>query len=68
MLAFAASSGTAFVLEYFDTSLRTPGEVQDFLGLPVLASLPYESRAPANGRAGAAENGSATAERPSSPI
>jgi len=68
MLAFAASSGTAFVLEYFDTSLRTPGEVQDFLGLPVLASLPYESRAPTNERAGEAGNGSATAERPSSTI
>ena len=43
-LAFAAacvfSTGITFAADYFDPSLRTPEEVFDLLGSPVLASLP----------------------------
>jgi uncharacterized protein involved in exopolysaccharide biosynthesis len=43
-LSFAAacvfSSGMAFAADYFDPSFRTPDEVFDLLGAPVLASLP----------------------------
>ena len=64
-LALALSIGTAFVLDYFDTSLRTPDEVQAFLGLPVLAALPVEPHVPTNGRPAEPANGSA-AEQDSS--
>jgi len=46
-LSFAAacifSTGIAFVADYFDPSFRTPDEVFDLLGSPVLASLPARS-------------------------
>jgi uncharacterized protein involved in exopolysaccharide biosynthesis len=46
-LSFAAacvfSTGMAFVADYFDPSFRTPDEVFDLLGSPVLASLPARS-------------------------
>lgn len=32
--------GLAFLLEYLDTSIRTPEDVQRHLGLPVLATIP----------------------------
>jgi uncharacterized protein involved in exopolysaccharide biosynthesis len=38
----ALSSAIGFAVDYFDTSLRTPQELQDYLGLPVLAALPEE--------------------------
>ena len=38
----ALSSAIGFAVDYFDTSLRTPQELQDYLGLPVLAALPKE--------------------------
>ena len=41
-VVFAAfvSVGTAFTAEYLDSSFRTPSEVGDTLGIPVLASFP----------------------------
>ena len=46
-ISFAAacifSTGMAFVADYFDPSVRTPDEVVDLLGSPVLASLPARS-------------------------
>src|SRR5215475_11799094 len=30
----------AFVIDYFDTSLKTPGDVERFLGLPVIGVVP----------------------------
>jgi len=49
-LAFVISIGSALVLDYFDTSLRTADEVEAYLGVPVLAALPQEPRVPRNGR------------------
>lgn len=40
MAACVLSSGAALVAEYVDPSLRTPDEVTQSLGVPVLASLP----------------------------
>jgi len=39
-LAFVGSLVLALVVDYLDPSFRTPDEVQAFLGVPVLASLP----------------------------
>jgi len=41
-VAFAAftSVAAAFAAEYLDPSFRTPGEVGEILGIPVLASFP----------------------------
>ncbi len=40
LLAILVSIGSAFAAEYFDSSFRTPDEVEDFLSVPVLASIP----------------------------
>jgi capsular polysaccharide biosynthesis protein len=34
------STAIVFAADYFDPSFRTPDEVADFLGSPVLVSLP----------------------------
>lgn len=39
-IAFFGSMGFAFVIEYFDHSLKTNEEVERRLGLPVLATIP----------------------------
>jgi uncharacterized protein involved in exopolysaccharide biosynthesis len=39
-LAFLASLGLAFIVDYMDPSFRTPDEVEGYLGLPVLAATP----------------------------
>jgi len=44
LLAGLATVALAFALDYFDTSFRTPEEVQDFLGSQVLAALPRTVR------------------------
>ena len=44
LLAAFASTGLAFAADYFDPSLRTPGELQESLGIPVLAVLPKAER------------------------
>jgi len=31
----------AFIMEFMDTSLKTPEDVEKFLGLPVIGSIPY---------------------------
>ncbi|MCL4534496.1 MAG: Wzz/FepE/Etk N-terminal domain-containing protein [Bacteroidetes bacterium] len=41
-LGLIAGLMLAFLLEYLDTSLRTPGEVSELLKLPVLGELPKE--------------------------
>ena len=30
----------AFAIDYFDTSVKTPGDVERFLGLPVIGVVP----------------------------
>jgi len=40
VLAFLASLGLAFIVDYMDPSFRTPDEVEGYLGLPVLAATP----------------------------
>jgi uncharacterized protein involved in exopolysaccharide biosynthesis len=44
MLAFAATAGLIFTLEYMDSSFRTPGEVQAVLNLPLLAAVPDHAK------------------------
>lgn len=45
-LATTVSIGAGFTAEYFDPTIRTPGEAQGFLEVPVLAWLPQsEARA-----------------------
>jgi uncharacterized protein involved in exopolysaccharide biosynthesis len=43
MLAAFGSGACAFVAEYLDPSFRTPGEVVEFMRVPVLASLPRQT-------------------------
>jgi len=40
MLAFAATAGMVFTLEYLDPSFRTPSEVRAVLNVPLLAAVP----------------------------
>ncbi len=40
ILALSGSVGLAFVLEYLDNSLKTPDDLEEQLGVPVLASIP----------------------------
>jgi len=37
------SVGLAFVLDYFDSSFRTPAEVLETLRIPVLGAVPKQS-------------------------
>jgi uncharacterized protein involved in exopolysaccharide biosynthesis len=43
VLAIFMSAAAAFLAEYLDPSLRTPGEVTEVLRIPVLASVPKQS-------------------------
>jgi uncharacterized protein involved in exopolysaccharide biosynthesis len=43
VLAIFMSTVAAFLAEYLDPSLRTPGEVTEVLRIPVLASVPKQS-------------------------
>jgi len=42
LLAIFSGITSAFVLEYYDDSLKTDEDVEKRLGLPVLASIPCE--------------------------
>jgi len=45
LAGLALGVGLAFFLEYYDTSIRTPDEVERYLGLPTLAVIPlFEGR------------------------
>ncbi|MGD9632898.1 MAG: GumC family protein [Pirellulales bacterium] len=57
LTAIAGSIGLAFLLETLDQTLRTTGQVEAHLGLPVLLSLPQPKR---RGRRLPATNGAAT--------
>lgn len=46
-LAFFASSGLAFLLEYVDTSVKSVEELEKLLDLPVLGQIPDENTATA---------------------
>ena len=41
-LGLAAGVGLAFLLHYLDTRLRSPGDVEEVLGLPVVGTIPRE--------------------------
>jgi polysaccharide biosynthesis protein PslE len=43
LFSIFASLGAAFVVEYFDPSFHTPGEVNGVLQVPVLASIPRQA-------------------------
>jgi uncharacterized protein involved in exopolysaccharide biosynthesis len=40
VIAILASVGFGFLMEYLDPSFRTPDEVKEYLGIPLLATLP----------------------------
>ncbi len=42
LLAAMVSMGLAFTLDYLDPSFRTPNEVEDYLDVPVFASIPRD--------------------------
>ena len=44
VLGLLAGTGLAFFVEYLDVSIKTVDEVERFLGLPVLAVIPQQSR------------------------
>ena len=46
ILAVMISVGSAFTVDYFDTSFRTPDEVVKYLDVPVLAAFPKNGHAP----------------------
>ncbi len=46
MLALMISMGSAFAVDYFDQSFRTPDEVIRYLDMPVLAAFPKNGHAP----------------------
>ncbi|HLN62794.1 MAG TPA: Wzz/FepE/Etk N-terminal domain-containing protein [Symbiobacteriaceae bacterium] len=52
VLGFMAAAGLAFLLEYLDTSIKTPEDVTRHVGLPVLGIIPVieaaETAPPAN--------------------
>ena len=41
VLALLVSVGSGFIADYWDPSFRTPLEVEDTLGIPVLAAIPH---------------------------
>jgi capsular exopolysaccharide synthesis family protein len=43
-LGLLAGTGLAFFVEYLDVSIKTVDEVEKYLGLPVLAVIPQQSR------------------------
>ena len=51
LLAGLGSIGLAFGFDSLDTTLRTPGEVESVLNIPLLAALPKEANGKANGKA-----------------
>jgi capsular polysaccharide biosynthesis protein len=42
-VAVFMSIGLAFILDYFDSSFRTPAEVMETLRIPVLGAVPRQS-------------------------
>ncbi len=44
VLGILAGTGLAFFVEYLDVSIKTVDEVEKYLGLPVLAVIPQQSR------------------------
>lgn len=50
LTATVVSLGSAFTSEYLDPFLRTPREVEEFLGVPVLAAIPDNSAASSQDR------------------
>lgn len=44
LMASFVSLGLAYTTDYFDPSFRTPGELQSYLRIPVLAATPKTSR------------------------
>jgi succinoglycan biosynthesis transport protein ExoP len=67
VLAAAASLSAALILEYLDSSFRTPAEVVAELGIPVLASVPrhgYGANGNGSGNGNGNGNGSHSSEQP----
>ncbi len=50
IVCIVLSSAIGFAADYFDSSLRTPQELQDYLRVPVLAALPEERETKLFGR------------------
>ncbi|HEX5411674.1 MAG TPA: hypothetical protein VFZ27_07405 [Terriglobia bacterium] len=50
LIALLGALGVAFAADYFDPTLRTPQEVESYLNVPVLLTLPKKGDAKANGK------------------
>ncbi|TAM82221.1 MAG: hypothetical protein EPN47_09765 [Acidobacteria bacterium] len=50
LIALLAALGLAFAADYIDPTLRTPQEVESYLNVPVLLTLPRREDAKANGK------------------
>ncbi|MFZ0739701.1 MAG: Wzz/FepE/Etk N-terminal domain-containing protein [Candidatus Acidiferrales bacterium] len=46
VLAGAGSAGAAYAVEFLDSSFRTPGDVIDILGIPIVAAVPKQTALP----------------------
>lgn len=46
LVGFAAGTGIAFSREFFSNSLRTPDDIEYYVGLPVLATIPAFPKPP----------------------
>ena len=49
MLTLVMGSAVIFTVEHFDSTLRTPTEVESFLNIPLLAAVPYRNGFYTNG-------------------
>jgi uncharacterized protein involved in exopolysaccharide biosynthesis len=63
VLTMIVGSAWIWTVEHFDSTLRTPNEVEAFLNIPVLAAVPYRNgfHVNGNGRNGHAANGNGLA-------
>ena len=59
VFVMALGTGSIWMLEHFDATLRTPAEVEAYVNLPVLAAVPYRNgvHTNGNGRNGHSRNG-----------
>ena len=57
LIALLGALGVTFAADYMDPTLRTPQEVESYLNVPVLLTLPKRQDAKANGKFNGNGNG-----------
>jgi capsular polysaccharide biosynthesis protein len=58
MIAIVGSLGLAFIADFLDPTLRTPSEVEAFLDIPVVATMPRKGNG--DGKANGDDNANGT--------